>query len=128
MNPRCRALPPLLFILLPVAVATIPARAADAPGTTDLEEFRLKYIEQFERSPLNTTPGDARFLHAVAGVFKLFGIGLLQARLVMALYLLAAVYMFHRLVEHLAGKWVAWLSLALLLSSRSVLFLEYGRQ
>ncbi len=64
----------------------------------------------------------------IAGMFELFGVGLLQARLVMALYLLAALYVFYRLVEHLAGKWVAWLALALLLSSRSVLFLEYGRQ
>lgn len=64
----------------------------------------------------------------IAGAFKLFGIGLTQARLVMALYLLAAIYVFYRLVEHLAGKWVAWIALALLLSSRSVLFLEYGRQ
>ena len=64
----------------------------------------------------------------IAAAFKLFGIGLLQARLVMALYLLAALYAFHRLVEHLAGRQVAWIALALLLSSRSVLFLEYGRQ
>ncbi|NWG35205.1 MAG: glycosyltransferase family 39 protein [Chloroflexi bacterium] len=64
----------------------------------------------------------------IAAAFKLFGIGLLQARLVMALYLLAAIYVFYRLVEHLAGRWVAWIALALLLSSRSVLFLEYGRQ
>lgn len=64
----------------------------------------------------------------IAAAFKLFGIGLLQARLVMALYLLAAIYVFYRLVERLAGKWVAWVALALLLSSRSVLFLEYGRQ
>ena len=64
----------------------------------------------------------------IAAVFKLFGIGLLQARIVMVLYLLAAVYVFYRLVEHLAGKWVAWVAVALMLSSRSVLFLEYGRQ
>ncbi|MBI4761649.1 MAG: ArnT family glycosyltransferase [Chloroflexota bacterium] len=64
----------------------------------------------------------------IAAAFKLFGIGLLQARLVMALYLLAALYMFYRLVEHLAGKRLAWIALALLLSSRSVLFLQYGRQ
>lgn len=64
----------------------------------------------------------------IAAAFKLFGIGLLQARLVMALYLLAAIYMFYRLVETLTGKWVAWIALALILSSRSVLFLEYGRQ
>ncbi|MEW6285750.1 MAG: glycosyltransferase family 39 protein [Chloroflexota bacterium] len=64
----------------------------------------------------------------IAAAFKLFGIGLLQARLVMALYLLAAIYTFYRLADHLAGKWTAWLALALLLSSRSVLFLQYGRQ
>jgi 4-amino-4-deoxy-L-arabinose transferase-like glycosyltransferase len=64
----------------------------------------------------------------IAGVFKLFGIGLLQARIVMALYLLAAIFVFYRLVEHLTGKLTAWIALALLLSSRSVLILEYGRQ
>ena len=64
----------------------------------------------------------------IAAMFKLFGIGLLQARIVMALYLIAAVYVFYRLTEHLSGKWIAWVSLALLLSSRSVLFLQYGRQ
>lgn len=64
----------------------------------------------------------------IAAVFKLFGTGLFQARMVMTLYLLAAVYVFHRLVEHLSGKWVAWVAVALMLSSRSVLFLEYGRQ
>jgi hypothetical protein len=64
----------------------------------------------------------------VAAMFKLFGVGLFQARLVMALYLLAALYTFYCLVAHLSGKWVAWLALALVISSRSVLFLEYGRQ
>ncbi len=64
----------------------------------------------------------------VAAVFKVFGIGLLQARLVMALYLLAAVYVLFRLVDHLAGRWTAWAALALILASRSVLLLEYGRQ
>lgn len=64
----------------------------------------------------------------IAAMFKLFGAGLLQARLIMALYLLAALYIFHRLTDFLAGKWVAWIALALILSSRSVLFLEYGRQ
>ena len=64
----------------------------------------------------------------IAAMFKVFGVGLLQARLVMALYLLAAMYTFYRLTEHVAGKSVAWVALALMLSSRSVLFLEYGRQ
>ncbi|MBK9926000.1 MAG: glycosyltransferase family 39 protein [Anaerolineales bacterium] len=64
----------------------------------------------------------------IAAMFKLFGVGLLQARIVMALYLLAAIFTFYRLVEFLSGKWVAWIAIALMLSSRSVLVLEYGRQ
>src|SRR5512147_2165973 len=39
----------------------------------------------------------------IAAMFKLFGVGLLQARIVMALYLLAAIFTFYRLVEHLSG-------------------------
>jgi 4-amino-4-deoxy-L-arabinose transferase-like glycosyltransferase len=64
----------------------------------------------------------------IAAAFKLFGIGLLQARLVMVLYLLAALYTFYRLSAYLLGSGAAWIALALLLSSRSVLFLQYGRQ
>ncbi|MCI0553444.1 MAG: glycosyltransferase family 39 protein [Anaerolineae bacterium] len=64
----------------------------------------------------------------IAAVFKLFGIGLLQARLVMAFYLLAAIYAFYLLTENLAGKAIASIALILMLSSRGVLFLEYGRQ
>lgn len=64
----------------------------------------------------------------VAAMFKVFGIGLFQARLVIALYLIAAVYVFYRLVEHLSGKWMALVAAALIISSRSVLLLNYGRQ
>ena len=64
----------------------------------------------------------------VAAMFKLFGIGLLQARLVIALYLIAALTIFYRLAVHLSGKWVALIAVALLVSSRSVLLLNYGRQ
>lgn len=64
----------------------------------------------------------------IAAVFKVFGVGLLQARLVMTLYLLAALYAFYRLNDHLLGGLGAWAALALLISSRSVLFLQYGRQ
>jgi hypothetical protein len=64
----------------------------------------------------------------IAAMFKLIGIGLLQARFVMAIYLIAAVYVFYRLVEHLSGEQLAWIALALVLSSRAVLLLNYGRQ
>ena len=64
----------------------------------------------------------------IAGVFALFGIGLLQARIVMALYLCAMVYVFYRLADTLGGRRVAWVSLLLLVSSRGISVIEYGRQ
>jgi len=64
----------------------------------------------------------------IAAAFRLFGIGLLQARLVMALYLLAAIYAFYRLAYALGGRRLAWVATALLLASRGVSLLEYGRQ
>ena len=64
----------------------------------------------------------------IAAVFKLFGIGLLQARLVMILYLLATIYVFYRLAWVLGNQRLAWVATALLVASRGVSLLEYGRQ
>jgi len=64
----------------------------------------------------------------VAVMFKIFGVGLLQARIVMALYLLVAIYMFYRLSKELTNQVVALVASALLISSRVVFLLEYGRQ
>jgi 4-amino-4-deoxy-L-arabinose transferase-like glycosyltransferase len=64
----------------------------------------------------------------IAGTFKVFGIGLMQARLVVALYLLAALFVFYRLARHWGGPGFAWLAIALLISSRSAGVLLYGRQ
>jgi 4-amino-4-deoxy-L-arabinose transferase-like glycosyltransferase len=64
----------------------------------------------------------------IAAVFRLFGIGLLQARLVMALYLLATVYAFYRLARTLGGRQFAWVATGLLVTSRGVALVLYGRQ
>lgn len=64
----------------------------------------------------------------IAGVFQLFGIGLLQARLVMALYLLAAIYAFYRLAQVLGGNRFAWVATVLVATSRGVALLLWGRQ
>lgn len=62
----------------------------------------------------------------IAAVFKIFGIGLLQARLVMAAYLLAAVYGFYRLARVMGDRRMAWATTALVVSSTGII--EYGRQ
>jgi len=64
----------------------------------------------------------------IAGMFKLFGFGLFQARIVVGLYMLAAVYVFYKLVKDLSNGTLALVATLLLVSSRSILFLNYGRQ
>ena len=64
----------------------------------------------------------------IAAAFRLFGIGLLQARMVMVIYLLATVYVFYRLADVLGGQRLAWVATALLVTSRGVALLENGRQ
>jgi hypothetical protein len=64
----------------------------------------------------------------IAAAFELFGIGLLQARLVMVIYLLAAVWLFFGLAQWLGGRRLAWAATALFVTSRAVALLEYGRQ
>ena len=64
----------------------------------------------------------------IAAAFRLFGIGLLQARLVMVLYLLAALYAFYCLARVLGARRFALVATILLVTSRSVGILLYGRQ
>jgi 4-amino-4-deoxy-L-arabinose transferase-like glycosyltransferase len=64
----------------------------------------------------------------IAGAFWLFGVGLLQARLVMALYLMATIYVFHRLSDVLGGRRFALVVTMLLVASRGPRLLEFGRQ
>ena len=63
----------------------------------------------------------------IAAAFWLFGIGLLQARVVMVLYLLAAVYTFYRLGCGLGERRFAWVATALLVVSPAAL-IRLGRQ
>ena len=64
----------------------------------------------------------------IAAMFQVFGVGLLQARLVMAVYLILALLVFYFLIQHIGGRKLALLSLILIVSTRSVLILETGRQ
>lgn len=64
----------------------------------------------------------------IAAAFKLFGIGLLQARLVMAAYLIAAVLAFYALARRLGSQRMALVATVLLVVTPGVALLEYGRQ
>lgn len=64
----------------------------------------------------------------VALVFKLFGIGLLQARLVIAVYLIATIYVFYWLARQLVPPLAALAAAVLLVVTPGVALVEYGRQ
>jgi 4-amino-4-deoxy-L-arabinose transferase-like glycosyltransferase len=67
----------------------------------------------------------------IAFVFTLFGIGLLQARLVIVLFLVSSLIAFYAIGRRLYGTFVALLALTLLLASRTITYpgiIEYGRQ
>jgi hypothetical protein len=64
----------------------------------------------------------------IALSFKLFGVGLLQARVVMIIYLIASILVFFQLAKSIQGDRFAFLASALLVTSPGVSLIEYGRQ
>ncbi len=64
----------------------------------------------------------------IAGVFELAGVGLLQARAVMAIYLVLTVVAFHSLARRLTCDGAALLAAVLLVLAPAVGTLEFGRQ
>lgn len=67
----------------------------------------------------------------IALMFKLFGVGLLQGRLVIVAYLLIALLACYLIARRLHGTVVGMLALTLLLGSRTLRYegvIEYGRQ
>lgn len=63
----------------------------------------------------------------IAAVFSTFGIGLLQARMVIWLFMLWALAMFYILANQLTGRTASWISMIMLLSATDEGFLYYGR-
>jgi 4-amino-4-deoxy-L-arabinose transferase-like glycosyltransferase len=67
----------------------------------------------------------------IALVFRLFGVGLLQGRLVIVAYLLVALAAFYVLARRLHGSLIGLLAMTLVLASRTFNYegmIEYGRQ
>lgn len=64
----------------------------------------------------------------IALSFQVFGVGLWQARLIVALYLIASVLLFFRVARHFGGNGLAGVALALALGSPAVDLVLLGRQ
>lgn len=65
---------------------------------------------------------------SIAAVFLLFGPGVLQARLLITVFLLAATVLFYALARRLGGTRLAWAATILLVVVPSVSFVPLGRQ
>jgi len=65
---------------------------------------------------------------AIAAAFRLFGIGLLQGSPGYGYISTARYLCFYRLASPIDGSRLAWVATALLIASRGVSLLEYGRQ
>jgi len=66
--------------------------------------------------------------YPIAWAFRLFGVGLMQARLVMVGYLLLALAMFYLLVRQLYGGTTALIASFVLIASPGIGLVEWGRQ
>ncbi|MBI1295443.1 hypothetical protein GC175_10865 [bacterium] len=64
----------------------------------------------------------------IAAVFQIFDMGLFQARLVIVLYMLAAIAVFFRLGLIFGDRRFAWIAAALVVTSQGVSLVYYGRQ
>jgi len=64
----------------------------------------------------------------IALSFKILGVGLWQARLIVALYLIGSAVLFFRLARHFGGNSLAGVALALALGSPAVDWILLGRQ
>jgi 4-amino-4-deoxy-L-arabinose transferase-like glycosyltransferase len=64
----------------------------------------------------------------VAAAFKLFGVGLLPARLVIVAYLFVAIVACFALARSFGGVRLAWLAASILVGSQAINLLELGRQ
>lgn len=65
----------------------------------------------------------------IAGVFKLFGFGIIQARLVISVYLLLAVFLFYKLALWMGDTpRFALIASALLVTTKAINLIEWGRQ
>lgn len=64
----------------------------------------------------------------IAAVFQFFGIGLMQARLVIVAYLLVTIAVLYRLALTFGDRRFAWIATALVVTSQGVSLVYYGRQ
>jgi 4-amino-4-deoxy-L-arabinose transferase-like glycosyltransferase len=64
----------------------------------------------------------------VALAYKLFGVGLLQGRVVIAIYTLATLLLFYLVGQRMFDRWTAFLGLFFLLGAPAVRIFIYGRE
>lgn len=91
-------------------------------------EYAMRSVEGFRVLDQPLTANGPGIVLPITAVFAVFGIGLLQARILMGLYFVLAVLLFHKVTSSLFGKTAALLSTLALLAVPDEGILLYGRQ
>jgi hypothetical protein len=91
-------------------------------------QYAMRSVEGFRVLDQPLTANGPGVVLPITGVFAIFGIGLLQARLLMALYFVSAVLLFHKVAASIFGKKAALVSTLALLAVPDEGILLYGRQ
>ncbi|MDB5080446.1 MAG: 4-amino-4-deoxy-L-arabinose transferase and related glycosyltransferase of family-like protein [Chloroflexi bacterium] len=130
----------LAGLLVAVGLAVYNLGYSPAPWFDEGEHLRVaKTLVQYGQYAVWSADGFRYFgptigvgptlLLPVALVFKLVGVGLVQARLVILLYLAGAALLYWFYARKLEGSGpVAWLALLLLLAAPGIAFINLGRQ
>lgn len=95
---------------------------------TQYGQYAMRSSEGFRVLDQPLTANGPGVVVPITAVFALFGIGLLQARILMGLYFVACVILFYKVTASIFGKLVALLSTLALLAVPEEGILLYGRQ
>lgn len=91
-------------------------------------QYAMRSVEGFRVLDQPLTANGPGVVLPITVVFAIFGIGLLQARILVALYFILAVVLFYKVTLSLFGKTAALISTLVLLAVPDEGILLYGRQ
>lgn len=91
-------------------------------------QYAMRSVEGYRVLDQPLTANGPGIVLPISAVFTIWGVGLLQARLLMAFYLVLAVFLFNRVTKLLSGEMAALLSTLVLLVVPDEGFLLFGRQ
>lgn len=91
-------------------------------------QYAMRSVEGFRVLDQPLTANGPGIVLPISAMFAVFGVGLLQARLLMAVYFVFAIILFNRVTKLLYGETAALISIIILLAVPDEGFILFGRQ